>query len=73
MEAMTEVPSKFILKTKPTSIAFLHLFHAELQQGDTSMSSLIVEIRAAEGGDDAKMLVQTQLGIYTKVASRYRL
>lgn len=37
------------------------------------MSAMIVEIRAAEGGDDAKMLVQTQLGIYIKAASRYRL
>lgn len=30
--------------------------------------SVIVEIRAAEGGDDAKRLVQTQLHIYTKRA-----
>lgn len=37
------------------------------------MSSLIVEIRAAEGGNDSKMLVQTQLDIYYKVAQRYRL
>jgi len=34
---------------------------------------MIVEIRAAEGGDDAKMLVQDQLGIYRKVAQRYCL
>jgi protein subunit release factor A len=37
------------------------------------MSSIIVEIRAAEGGDDAKMLVQDQLGIYRKAALRYCL
>lgn len=37
------------------------------------MNAVIVEIRAAEGGDDAKMLVQTQLGIYAKAAARYRL
>jgi len=34
---------------------------------------MIVEIRAAEGGDDAKILVGTQLGIYRKVAQRYCL
>ncbi len=31
--------------------------------------SVIVEIRAAEGGDDAKHLVLTQLAIYRKRAS----
>jgi len=36
-------------------------------------NNLILEIRAAEGGDDAKMLVSEQLGIYRKVASRYCL
>jgi protein subunit release factor A len=28
--------------------------------------SVIVEIRAAEGGDDAKLLVQEQLAIYCR-------
>lgn len=37
------------------------------------MSSIIVEIRAAEGGDDAKLLVQDQCAIYYKVAARYCL
>jgi len=37
------------------------------------MNTVIVEIRAAEGGDDAKMLVRDQLGIYNKAASRYCL
>ena len=32
--------------------------------------SVIVEIRAAEGGDDAKRLVLTQLAIYCKRAER---
>lgn len=32
----------------------------------------VVEIRAAEGGDDAKLLVQDMYGIYQKVASRRR-
>jgi protein subunit release factor A len=30
----------------------------------------IVEIRAAEGGEDAKLLVDEQLSIYLKVARR---
>lgn len=34
------------------------------------MKSLIVEIRSAEGGDDAKLLVVDQYGIYKKVAER---
>jgi protein subunit release factor A len=32
--------------------------------------SVIVEIRAAEGGDDAKLLVEEQFGIYARVALR---
>ena len=32
--------------------------------------SVIVEIRAAEGGDDAKLLVLHQLAIYRKRAAR---
>lgn len=36
-------------------------------------SSVIVEIRAGEGGDDAKDLVREQFGIYQKVGSRRRL
>jgi protein subunit release factor A len=31
---------------------------------------MIIEIRAAEGGDDAKLLVLNQLRIYTKLAER---
>lgn len=34
------------------------------------MESVLVEIRAAEGGDDAKLLVKDQLGIYLKFAQR---
>ena len=33
-------------------------------------TSVVVEIRAAEGGEDARRLVQTQLGIYCRRASR---
>jgi protein subunit release factor A len=34
------------------------------------MKSLIIEIRAAEGGADSKLLVQDQLVIYQKMAAR---
>jgi len=37
------------------------------------MSAVIIEIRAAEGGSDAKLLVQEQLTIYYKYAVRRRL
>lgn len=32
--------------------------------------SVIVEIRAAEGGDDAKLLVEEQTQIYVKLGAR---
>jgi protein subunit release factor A len=32
--------------------------------------SIIVEIRAAEGGDDAKLLVTEQVRIYLRLAGR---
>ncbi len=35
--------------------------------------SIVVEIRAAEGGDDAKSLVEEQLAIYARRAVRGRL
>lgn len=38
-----------------------------------AMSNLIVEIRAAEGGDDAKLLVHEQFAIYQKLAVREHL
>jgi protein subunit release factor A len=34
---------------------------------------ILVEIRAAEGGDDAKLLVTDQLRAYCKAADRERL
>lgn len=34
---------------------------------------MIVEIRAAEGGNDAKLLVLEQFKIYAKLAQRRRL
>lgn len=37
------------------------------------MSSVVVEIRAAEGGQDAKLLVEDQFDIYNKMAGRSRL
>lgn len=33
-------------------------------------TSVIVEIRAAEGGDDAKLLVEEQFAIYARRAAR---
>jgi hypothetical protein len=36
-------------------------------------SVVIVEIRAAEGGADAKLLVEEQLVIYTKLGGRRSL
>jgi protein subunit release factor A len=34
------------------------------------MSSIILEIRSAEGGEDAKLLVLNQLTIYDKFCTR---
>ena len=34
------------------------------------MESIIVEIRAAEGGSDSKLLVQNHLAAYVKAADR---
>jgi protein subunit release factor A len=34
------------------------------------MSSIIVEIRAAEGGADAKQLVEEQFALYARLAAR---
>lgn len=35
--------------------------------------TLIIEIRAAEGGDDAKLLVHEQFAVYQKLAAREHL
>jgi len=35
--------------------------------------NIIIEIRAAEGGDDAKALVHIQATIYSRLASRREL
>jgi len=37
------------------------------------MKNLWIEIRAGEGGDDAKLLVIEQLAIYLRLAARERL
>jgi protein subunit release factor A len=37
------------------------------------MPAIILEIRAAEGGDDAKSLVIEQMSIYVKLAGRRAL
>ena len=38
-----------------------------------SFKSIIVEIRAAEGGDDAKSLVEEQFAMYVRLGVRERL
>lgn len=37
-----------------------------------SIDSIVVELRAGEGGDDAKRLVEEQFSIYLKRARVYR-
>lgn len=37
------------------------------------MDRLLIEIRAAEGGNDAKLLVYEQLAIYEKAAAQEHL
>jgi protein subunit release factor A len=39
----------------------------------TQSTALIIEVRAAEGGDDAKSLVMLQVAIYDRLASRRSL
>lgn len=34
------------------------------------MSSVILEIRAAEGGEDARLLVEEQFALYVKMGAR---
>jgi len=41
--------------------------------GTTSTDSVIIEIRAAEGGDDAKLLVIEQTKIYLRLCLRRAL
>lgn len=40
---------------------------------ETSTDTIVVEIRAAEGGDDAKSLVNEQFALYAKRATRHGL
>jgi protein subunit release factor A len=37
---------------------------------ETTMETIIIEVRAAEGGDDAKLLVSEQLRAYLAAAAR---
>lgn len=50
---------------------------AVFREGRTTMKTeprnLILEVRAAEGGDDAKALVHLQVAIYERLASRRSL
>lgn len=48
----------------------LNLHERERNWRKEREKAMIIEIRAAEGGDDAKLLVADQLGIYARVAAR---
>jgi protein subunit release factor A len=37
------------------------------------MERLLIEVRAAEGGDDAKLLVSEQVAVYVKLCTRHHL
>lgn len=37
------------------------------------MATVLIEIRAAEGGDDAKALVHEQFAVYARVGARREL
>jgi protein subunit release factor A len=37
---------------------------------ESVMENVIIEIRAGEGGDDAKALVHEQFGVYAKLMDR---
>jgi protein subunit release factor A len=37
------------------------------------MSKVLIEVRAAEGGDDAKLLVGEQIGVYKKACTIHHL
>jgi protein subunit release factor A len=41
-----------------------------LENKGENMSNIVIEIRAAEGGDDAKMLVEDHAATYIKAAGR---
>ena len=55
-------------------IPVLMPFHLPiLLNKEQKMNSLIIEIRAAEGGSDSKLLVEDQFVIYQKMAIKERL
>jgi len=41
-----------------------------MSDAEVSMESVILEVRAAEGGDDAKQLVDTLFGAYVRRCAR---
>ena len=41
-----------------------------IEESHAMKEQLFIELRAAEGGDDAKDLVNVQFGIYAKVCGR---
>jgi len=52
------------------SVALRHFVRSPTTRSEEEAMSVIVEIRAAEGGDDAKTLVDEQFAIYAKRALR---
>jgi hypothetical protein len=48
-------------------------FEVPCNKENRLMESIIVEVRAAEGGEDAKLLVKEQLGAYVRAATLHCL
>lgn len=49
------------------------LAESEVERYLSGMDTTIVEIRAAEGGEDAKLLVLEQFAVYARVCARHGL
>jgi hypothetical protein len=60
-------------RERPLDLRIERLVITLVRKRRRNMTAWIVEIRAAEGGADAKALVKDQLGIYLKVAMRREL
>ena len=51
-------------------LGYLHQFLSlKDREKDSQMESVIMEIRAAEGGDDSKLLVEDMISVYRKSAN----
>jgi protein subunit release factor A len=58
------------LGSSSTSATGADLLFSGRAGGARAMSNVIVEIRAAEGGEEAKSIAREQLAIYARLASR---